>query len=226
MSDERLEWVRPPQQARSQQTLERLLDAAEQLVDERGIEGITVAEVARRAGSSVGAFYSRFSDKDALVRTMFQRFHEQALATAELAFEAGRWADTPLDRMLETMVSFMLKVLQQRRQLIAALVQRASRDAELDALGHHLHERLTTKLLALLAQRGTAIAHPQPEEAVGMAVWMVLSLMESRALLGPHDELPVNEGAVGREVALMVTRYLGLEEAVASGRGRTLEGGR
>ena len=58
-----LHWVRPPQQARSQETLNRLLDAAEQLVAEKGFDDTPVAEVARRAGSSVGAFYSRFREK-------------------------------------------------------------------------------------------------------------------------------------------------------------------
>ena len=47
-----LQWVRPPQQARSQETLERLLDAAETLIAEKGFEDTPVAEVASRAGSS------------------------------------------------------------------------------------------------------------------------------------------------------------------------------
>ena len=66
-----LRWIRPPQQARSQETLERLLDAAETLVAEKGFDDTPVAEVARRAGSSVGAFYTRFPDKDALLHALY-----------------------------------------------------------------------------------------------------------------------------------------------------------
>ena len=87
-----LEWVNPPQQARSQQTLDRLLDAAEALIEERGFEEISVAEITRKARSSVGAFYSRFKDKQGLLRYVQQRFSEQAAATAEVALSPDRWA--------------------------------------------------------------------------------------------------------------------------------------
>ncbi|MEM9693260.1 MAG: TetR/AcrR family transcriptional regulator [Myxococcota bacterium] len=215
----RLEWVKPPQQARSQQTLERLLDAAEALVDERGIEGITVAEVARRAGSSVGAFYTRFPDKDALIRTVFERFHAQALATAEAVIAAEVWVETPLEEVLETMVGFMLNVLGARRTLVVALLHRASQDDELNALGHRLHGRITTLLLDLLHDRGIEVDPPDPPLATSMASWLALGLMESRALLGPTDQPPVPEPDLGREVARMVVRYLGLDELAASRRG-------
>ena len=45
-----LRWVRPPRQERSQQTLHRILDAAEALVSDKGFEDTPVAEVVRRAG--------------------------------------------------------------------------------------------------------------------------------------------------------------------------------
>ena len=73
-SGEQLEWVRRPMQERSQRTLERILSAAETLILEVGFEGATVAEIVRRADSSVGAFYTRFKDKDALLRCLIDRF--------------------------------------------------------------------------------------------------------------------------------------------------------
>ena len=66
-----LRWVKPPRQARSQHTLDRLLDAAEALVHEKGgFDDVPIAEIVRRAESSVGSFYSRFPDKDALLQAM------------------------------------------------------------------------------------------------------------------------------------------------------------
>src|SRR5438094_10457784 len=91
-----LEWVRPPQQERSRQTLDRLLDAAEAIIAERGVDGANVADVATRAGSSIGAFYARFHDKEGLLRTLFERFGEQAEATALVALDAERWDGVPL----------------------------------------------------------------------------------------------------------------------------------
>ncbi len=47
-----------------------LLDAARQLAEERGIDGFTLREVARRAGVSHAAPYHHFADKTALVEAL------------------------------------------------------------------------------------------------------------------------------------------------------------
>ena len=92
-----VEWVKPTHQAHSQETLERLLDAAEELVSERGFDNTTVSEIVHRANSSVGAMYARFNDKDSLLVCLHERFCEQALATADMATRTrtmGRRHDT------------------------------------------------------------------------------------------------------------------------------------
>jgi len=205
-----LEWIKPPQQARSQQTLERLVDAAEALVEEQGIDGVTVAAVAKRAGSSVGSFYSRFSDKDALLRVMFERFGEQSLATAEAVLVTERWTGISLPDGLELMAHFMLRVLSERRQLIVGLLTRAASDPELRGLGQRLHACIAERLTQLITTRATP-THPEPETAVAMAVWMILSLMESRALFGDEGLPQLTDAATAHEMARMVTRYVGVD---------------
>ena len=75
-------WMRPVRQARSQATLERLLESTESLLANKGFEGVTVAEIAMRAGLSVGAVYSRFRDKDALLQCLLDRFTAEATAAS------------------------------------------------------------------------------------------------------------------------------------------------
>jgi AcrR family transcriptional regulator len=58
---------RPPQQARSRESLQKVLAATEHVLASRGIEEFTVAAVAEQAGMSVGAIYRRFSGKDQLL---------------------------------------------------------------------------------------------------------------------------------------------------------------
>ena len=62
--------VRLPRQARSRATFERLLDAAEELLEHEGVDGTSMAAVAQRAGSSIGALYTRVPDKTTLVRAV------------------------------------------------------------------------------------------------------------------------------------------------------------
>jgi AcrR family transcriptional regulator len=59
---EDLRWAQPAHQRRSQQTLERLLDATEAELREKGYADASVARIAGRAGCPVGTVYRRFRD--------------------------------------------------------------------------------------------------------------------------------------------------------------------
>ena len=59
---------KPPRQRRSHESLERILDAAESLIRERGFDTMTIAEVVQRSGSSVGSLYARFNNKLGLLQ--------------------------------------------------------------------------------------------------------------------------------------------------------------
>jgi AcrR family transcriptional regulator len=62
-----------PQQDRSHESTRRLLDAAAELVAERGYADATVAEIGRRAGYSRGLVSARFGSKENLMWALVQR---------------------------------------------------------------------------------------------------------------------------------------------------------
>ena len=57
--------LRPPQQRRSRESLERILRAGADVLADRGYDGFTIGEVSRKAKVSVGSVYGRFESKDA-----------------------------------------------------------------------------------------------------------------------------------------------------------------
>ncbi len=65
-------------QARSRESLQRLLDAALDLLDEFSWEKISITTIARRVGMSVGGFYARFKSKDALLLVLHERYEEKS----------------------------------------------------------------------------------------------------------------------------------------------------
>jgi AcrR family transcriptional regulator len=69
-----MQWRRTPQQERSQQTVEALLGATATLLDEVGYEGLTTKAIAARAGTSIGAFYQFFANKEAAINELVQRY--------------------------------------------------------------------------------------------------------------------------------------------------------
>lgn len=62
--------VRPALQQRSRATRDRLLAAGKRLLEETDLDGVSIADIAAAADCSVGAFYTRFENKDAYFRAL------------------------------------------------------------------------------------------------------------------------------------------------------------
>ena len=180
-----------------------------------------MAEVARRASSSVGAFYARFKDKEALLRCVLARFYEQAAATSEVALHDERWLDSSLESTLNTLIRFMIEVLRERRPLVMTMMMRAPSDPTLTALTQRLQHQIGSGVGELLARRGQQLDHPDPPSALRMCVWLILSAIENRLLYanggspdgtGVSDSSPMDWGddRLARELTTMAIRYLGM----------------
>jgi AcrR family transcriptional regulator len=66
-----------PKQARSKATVAAILEAATQLLVERGLSGLTTDRIAERAGVSVGSLYQYFPNKDAIMVALIQSQHQR-----------------------------------------------------------------------------------------------------------------------------------------------------
>lgn len=64
---------RAPVQARSRQTVTRILDAAAAIADEQGVEAATTRAIADRAGVSYPSLYRFFADREAILGELLER---------------------------------------------------------------------------------------------------------------------------------------------------------
>ncbi|USQ97152.1 TetR/AcrR family transcriptional regulator [Caulobacter sp. RL271] len=64
---------RTPRQSRSEATVEAILEAAFQLLEQGGVEALTTNHIAERAGVSVGTLYQYFRGKQAILAALAQR---------------------------------------------------------------------------------------------------------------------------------------------------------
>jgi AcrR family transcriptional regulator len=211
-ADDDLQWVRPPQQARSQETLERLLDAAEALIAEKGFEDTPVAEVASRAGSSVGAFYSRFKDKDALFHALYDRWLEQATITTDVTLDPERWQGASIPELLTAVVTFLVKIYRERGGLIRAFVVRNHTNPAFQARRERLSTHISDRLTVLLLERRKEIHHPQPERAARFGVTLLFGALESVMLFGDFRSRTqiLDDEALAAELTLAYLAYLGV----------------
>ena len=74
---------RTPVQSRSQQTVQRVLDAASSLLTQMPLEDVTTTRIAAEAGLSIGALYRFFPDKQTIIDAIAVRHVEQFRASLE-----------------------------------------------------------------------------------------------------------------------------------------------
>jgi AcrR family transcriptional regulator len=99
-----IEGLKPPRQDRSRDSLERILEASEQLLLLKGHEGLTVGEIISRAGVSRGTFCYRFRDKSALVHALQERIHGREEAEARARVGAVDWDALSLPDAIRTLL--------------------------------------------------------------------------------------------------------------------------
>jgi AcrR family transcriptional regulator len=209
----RLEWVHPPRQARSRRTLERILDAAERLLDEKGFDDLSVHEVAQRARSSVGAFYTRFEDKDGLLHALHERFSEEAFATADRALDPARWRGATIAEILSSCIPFLVRITRERAGLIRAVLLRAAVDGAFAERAARLSRHVIGGLDRLLLARRDEIGHAEPEVAAQFAWRVVFSVLNQNLLdVGAYEAISDDRLAV--ELTRTANEYLGLRAGV------------
>lgn len=62
---------------------QKILDALQQLLEEKSIQHISVSEIAAKAGIGKGSIYYYFPSKDAIVDALIERSYERPLQTAK-----------------------------------------------------------------------------------------------------------------------------------------------
>lgn len=208
-----LHWVRP-RQARSQETFDRILDAAEALVAEKGFDDSSVQEIVRRAGSSVGAFYARFRDKDGLLYALYERYLAEAQATADHALDPARWRGVPLAELIAAVVRFLVKVYRERAGLQRAFALRNKIDPEFQLREHRLSHEVNAKLADLVLERSDELSHPDPERASTFALMIAFSTIESCVLFGEtrSDTLAPSDDELAAELTRVHLAYLGVRD--------------
>jgi AcrR family transcriptional regulator len=206
-----LQWVKRPMQQRSQQTLERILEAAEQRIVEVGFEGATIADIVKRADSSVGSFYTRFKDKDALLRCLIDRFVEEVSVTIDSSLRPELWQEVGFEQVCRRLLHFMMRMMRQRALLVKAIAVATMQDPELGAFRSQLIERTLEGLASLIAARGERISCENPDDALRVVSWMCINLFEASVVQSNNHPSGMTAEQCEAELCNMILAYLRIE---------------
>jgi AcrR family transcriptional regulator len=178
---------RQPQQRRSQESLERILDAAEYLIRERGFDNMTVAEVVQRSDSSVGSLYARFRNKLGLLQAVQVRYHERVEGALAAAFDGDH--DECLEDAVRRVVRVLCNQLLSEPELFRAFVLEAVYDPRVRSQGERANANRRKNLTEVLLEHRDEITHPDPELAVRWFYAMCMAQLRERIIFGEGAEL-------------------------------------
>lgn len=207
--------IHVPRQARSRETLTRLLDAAEAVLAEGGLDAATVPAIAKRAGLSVGAVYRRFPDKDALLRAVYFRMFARMREQNETRTDPELYRAAPLEKVLAGMVRGIVQHYRQNRTLMQAMIQYADThaDAEFRRRAAELNAAALSGLVAIAVSKREEMRHPDPEGALRFALLTVGLVLRGLVLAdqAPRGIVLSEDVSVEDELTRMVLGYLGVE---------------
>ncbi|HEU4564020.1 MAG TPA: TetR/AcrR family transcriptional regulator [Gemmatimonadaceae bacterium] len=212
----------PPRQARSRETLDRILDAVEEVMEEKSFTDATLAEIMDRAGVTIGAFYRRFEDKDSLLHLLDERFWNEMHDFAAEQLDPGRWKGKSIRQILEEWIPVHVALYRSRRGLIRSLFLRSRTDTVIRETASRVNSYFLRRIRVLLLARRDEIHHPDPEYAIDLALLALVGTLREVVVFG---EVWPNARRVGgprlpMEMTRLLERYLGVEESVAPRAGR------
>jgi AcrR family transcriptional regulator len=119
-------------QTRSKATVQKILDAATGLIVERGAQGVTMSEIAKRADLVIGSLYQYFTDRSAICRAILIRHQAEARTLLHHYVSGVRTLDE-LTEALNASFDAYFQLLQEGH-LIVGLWAIIQTDPELQAL--------------------------------------------------------------------------------------------
>ena len=203
--------VNPARQRRSRDTHENIVGAFRALLATDAFDDISVAQIAKRAGSSVGGVYARFASKDALLLPVI----DDILAESALALDESLDAvpeDASLAAVISAYVEPMIGMFRRHRTVMLQLMRAARGETaravteRLHVFNLHAHERFR----ALAWKHRAEIGHAAPRDAIEFALF-VGSAAGREAVLGANwrsYEIQPDDDTVARELTAAMVGYL------------------
>ena len=98
-----------------------IIDAAEELIAKHGLHHAALLQIAKRAGVAVGTLYNYFTDRDALIKALFES--RRATLWPQLRAAVGAGAKLPFEARLRTFVRDVFTVFESHRRFLKIAIE-------------------------------------------------------------------------------------------------------
>ena len=212
-----------PQQARSRESMRKLLRAAQEVMGQHGVEGATIPRIAQHAGLTPGAVYRRFPDKNALLETMIVNLYERQDERLRVSFTPEMARQIPVTVLAEQLIYSMVVSYRANTGLIRAvrLFAQGREQTSFYKKITKLEIRTYQYVVDLFLEHRNEIKHPDPRTAVSFALMMLASalielIVVDFDLRNWQAVIPKDEESLKREFLRAFLSYLGVEQKSSS----------
>ena len=177
--------ILPTQQRRSQETTVALLEAAAVMLRERSLDELSIEDLCKRVGVTVGAFYGRFENRDAFFSALMSLAATKALAAVRAAVADEDNPGTGLEEACRRIVEVAVNVVRRNVGVVRAASQYESiypeRWGTIRTTGSAMVDLAKPLLLARMG-RGRVAAK---ERSIGFAFQMMFGTLINAVLHKP-----------------------------------------
>ena len=202
--------VRVPQQGRSRASFERMIEAAEKLLADRGTDDFTLNDVSKTGKVSIGSIYCRFDRKETLLQVVQIRLLD---TVDKKMFARIKDADSRADSLpglVRGLVEVLAETFREHAALLRPFMLKATTDADIAARGKQSYARTANLVTATLLARADEIRRPDPKRAADSAFRILYAALARYLGFGSATEAAW-EGdwlVLKEDLATMLAAYL------------------
>jgi len=208
-----------PKQDRSRASFERILDAAGEILEREGYDGLTLRAVSRKARTSIGSLYCRVKSKDDLIRVVQSHVLAKLDAESDGFTDIEKWKEVELNSLVPFLVRELGEFMRRNAAILRALQSRADLPV-IVGQGEQSFWRLANHFQRVLLLHRSEIKHPQPERAVRICFDVTYACIQKRLGIGIRPDPSIGEGNWQQlldDLAALCISFLQIDLLVAPG---------
>lgn len=193
-----------PVQKRSRQTYDRIMDAAELVLNEKNWPEVTIQEIVKKARSSIGSFYARFDSKEELLEHLSSRLSDHTAARFEKL--NAQFSELTTEVFIGRTISELIRFHHQHRGIIRALTLVPRLDGSVSLRSDGMRN---AEIFGSLARRLAQLSSDPHKVRLGL---FVVSMAIREAIVFPtiaESLLEITQDELARELTALLTSYLG-----------------
>lgn len=211
--------VVPPRQDRSRASQAALISAGIRMLERGDYKALSIAELTAANGLSIGAFYARFSGKDAFLGAVQRQVFDDVRRRADALLAPELWEGRPARDVLAGFTTFFVELVRQHRGLIHAALQHEVTHPSAWTPLRKVGGAMSAKLADVLAPKLTHLSVSTRHARVGFAVQMLYGTLINAVLHDPGP-LALADECIADELMRALSAYLGLAETANAARKR------